>query len=189
MTDDEMKSPKFLSWEFHARFFPRLLASRMRPKKQQRTGFVHSGIMEGMILVAVCGMLLAYGLPSVLKHGAIAGWIATVIGAGGIIAIFIASAYMQRGIKPSYDDFLLGIFFFFVALGTLGGIIVGISMHSPWIEVTTGAAGLCIGYLIGLLAGQWFQYLGAISGVVDAIACFGAVVAAGTAVVMLFMKW
>jgi hypothetical protein len=161
----------------------------MRPKKQQRTGFVHSGIMEGMILVAVCGMLLAYGLPSVLKNGSIGGWIATVLGAGGFITLFIASAYLQRGIKPSYDHFLLGIFFFFVALGTLGGIIAGVSMHSIWIEVTAGAAGFFIGYLIGLLAGQGSQYLGVISGVVDALAYFGAVVAVGTAVVMLFMKW
>lgn len=188
MADDDLKSPKFLSWEFHARFFPQLLAKRMRPKKQQRTGFVHSGIMEGMILLAVCGILLAYGLPSVLKQGAIAGWIATVLGAGGIIAIFIASVYLQRGIKPSYDNFLFGIFFFFVALGTLGGIIVGTAMHSPWIEATTGVAGFFTGYLIGLLAGQLFQYLGLLSGVVDALAYFGAVVAAGTTIVMLFIK-
>jgi hypothetical protein len=188
MTDD-VKPPKILSWEFHARFFPQLLANRMRSKKQQRTGFVHSGIMEGMILLAVCGMLLAYGLPSVLNHGAVAGWITTVLGAGGIIAIFIASVYLQRGIKPSYDNFLLGIFFFFVALGMLGGIMLGVSLHSPWIEVLTGAAGLCLGYLIGVLAGQWFQYLGLISGIIDALAYFGAVVATGTAVIMLFMKW
>jgi hypothetical protein len=187
MTDD-VKPPKFLSWEFHARFFPRLLASRMRPKKRQGTGFIPSGIIEGMILLAVCGILLASGLPSVLKQGSVAGWIMSILGAGGILAIFIASAYMQRGIKPSYDHFLLGIFFFFVTLGTLGGIIAGIYLHSPWIEVMTGAVGFCIGYLIGLLAGQWFQYLGLVSGVIDTMAYFGAVVAAGTAVVMLFMK-
>jgi hypothetical protein len=189
MTDDDIKSPKFLSWEFHARFFPQLLANRLRPKKTQRAGFVHSGIMEGMILLAVCGMLLAYGLPNVLKNGSIAGWIATILGAGGTIALFIASAYLQRGIKPSYDHFLFGIFFFFVTLGTLGGIIFGVSMHSPWIETAAGAAGFCIGYLIGILAGQGFQYLGVISGVVDALAYFGAVVAAGTAIIMLFIKW
>lgn len=186
---NEVKSPKFLSWEFHFRFFPRLLASRMRPKKRQGTGFVHSGIMEGMILLAVCGILLASGLPSVLNGGAIAGWIMSILGAGGILAIFIASAYAQRGVKPSYDHFFFGIFFFFVTLGTLGGIIAGIYLHLPWIEVMTGAAGFCSGYLIGLLAGQWLQYLGVISGVLDALAYFGAVVAAGTAVVMLFMKW
>jgi hypothetical protein len=188
MTGDEIKSPKFLSWEFHARFFPQLLSSRLRPKKTQRTGFVHSGIMEGMILMAVCGMLLAYGLPNVLKNGSIAGWIATVLGGGGIIALFIASAYLQRGIKPSYDHFLFGIFFFFVTLGTLGGGIVGLYLHSQWIEVAAGAAGFCIGYLVGILTGQAFQYLGVISGVVDALAYFGTVVAAGTAIIMLFIK-
>jgi hypothetical protein len=188
MTND-VKPPKFLSWEFHARFFPRLLASRMRPQKRPGTGFVHAGIMEGMILLAVCGILLASGLPSVLKQGAIAGWIMSVLGAGGIFAIFIASVHAQRGVRPSYDHFLLGIFFFFVTLGTLGGIMMGIYLHSQWIEAITGAAGFCTGYLIGLLAGQWFQYLGLISGVINAAAYFGAVVAAGTAVVMLFMKW
>jgi hypothetical protein len=188
MSDDE-KSPKFFSWEFHVRFFPRLLASRMRPKKRQGTGFVHSGIMEGMILLAVCGILLASGLPSVLKQGAVAGWIMSILGAGGILAIFIASAYAQRGVKPSYDHFLFGVFFFFVTLGTLGGIIAAIYLHSPWLEVITDVAGFCFGYLVGLFAGQWFQYLGLISGVIDAAAYFGAVVASGTAVVMLFLKW
>jgi hypothetical protein len=188
MTDDR-KSPGLLSWEFHVRFFPQLLADRLRPKKRTSTGFVHSGIMEGMILLVICTVLLAVGLPSVVKQGTAAGWIMSVLGAGGIIAIFITSVYLQRGIKPSFDNFLFGIFFFFVASGMLGGIILGIDSHSPWLETATGAAGFFTGYVVGLFAGQWFQYLGLISGIIDALAYFGAVVAAGTSIIMLFMKW
>jgi hypothetical protein len=98
MTDDR-KSPGLLSWEFHVRFFPQLLADRLRPKKRTSTGFVNSGIMEGMILLVICTVLLAVGLPSVVKQGTAAGWIMSVLGAGGIIAIFITSVYLQRGIK------------------------------------------------------------------------------------------
>jgi hypothetical protein len=68
--------PKFLSVEFHKRFFPALLWSRIRPKQQRtRSGFNSS--LELYIVLAVCGGLVALGTPAALSHGSIAGWIAS----------------------------------------------------------------------------------------------------------------
>ncbi|MBI4378367.1 MAG: hypothetical protein HY578_04635 [Nitrospinae bacterium] len=152
--------PKFLSIEFHTRFFPDLLLNRLRPEKEEGVSFPPSVYTEATIALAICGVLTAIGMPSAISEGSIIGWIIGGIGVAGILALFILS--MKSGLEepPSYDDFLMGIFFFFISLGISAGIFNGALKHSLPLGITGSLAGLIVGYVLGIFAGLYMQYLG-----------------------------
>ena len=70
---------------------------------------------------------------------------------------------------PSYDGFLIGIFFFFIALGISAGAFSMLS-HSLPFGLLVGLGGLIAGYLLGIFAGLWLQYLGWLSEMVNGLA-------------------
>lgn len=161
-------TPKFLSLEFHTRFFPSLLKSRLRPKERMRTGF--SPAMDHTVVLAVCFILVIIGLPSAVDNRSVLGWVLTGLGLAGFAALFIQSIASQWGEKPSYDDFLAGIFFFFITLGLTAGIFVGTMNHSLLLGLLVGSAGLLAGYVLGIFAGLWFQHLGWLASMMNLIA-------------------
>jgi hypothetical protein len=163
-----MKTPEFLSFEFHIHYFPGILLNRLRPGRISGRGFPST--MERQIVLAVCIILLAFGIPAAMSSNSIPGWIAAGIGAVGTVALIINSVLSRRGEPPSYNDFLAGVFFFFVFLGITSGIFVGTLEHSFFLGLMTGLAGFIAGYLIGILAGLWLQYLGWLSVIVNIIA-------------------
>ena len=177
--------PPFLSLEFHTRFFPRLLGDRLRRKNRagRSTGFTST--MEMMIMFAVCLILAIIGIPSAWTQGSVVGWILTIIGVGGLIGLVIVSVGSQWGDRPTYDDFLTGIFLFFVSLGAFIGIPLGMDRHSFWLGVSASLAGLVAGYVIGILAGLRLQHLGWLAVIINMMAAFGAIVMGGTMLVML----
>jgi hypothetical protein len=140
-----------------------------------------------MIALAVCLILAVIGIPSAWTRGSIVGWILGILGVGGLLAIFVLSVAAQWGSRPTYDDFLSGIFFFFVSLGILAGIPVGIDSHSPWLGVLASLAGLIGGYVLGIFAGMQLQHLGWIAVILGMLGGFAAIVMGGTAFVMLLM--
>jgi hypothetical protein len=152
--------PSILSIEFHTKFFPQLLWSRLRPKKTEQEGIAFPPPMEFIMAPLVCVALAGVGLPWALNRGSIIGWILSIIGLGGLLAIFIFSILSQRGNRPTYDDFLIGVFFFFLFLGITAGICIGTFKHSLSLGLLSGTAGLFFGYVMGIFAGLWFQYLG-----------------------------
>lgn len=168
------KSPKFLSAEFHLKFFPVLVLSRFK-SKQERSSFVSHGFMETIIGIVVCLILVAIGAPSALRSNSVLGWILTGIGAAGLLFIFGLNISSRLKIPTSYDDFLIGIFFFFVALGLTSGVMVGTLNHSLLLGLCVSAAGLAAGYLIGIFAGLFMQYLGHIAVILNGIA-FAAII-------------
>lgn len=140
----------------------------MRPR--ERMGTVFTSTFEYHITFVVCIILLLWGIPVAVSSGSIIGWIVGGIGAAGTIALVIHSILSRRGEPVSYDDFLVGVFFFFVALGLTVGIFAGSLNHSLMIGLLVGTAGLIAGYLLGILAGLWFQYLGWLATIVNALA-------------------
>jgi hypothetical protein len=186
MTADPIP-PKFLSLEFHTGFFPRVLRDRLRRKEKESEGTAFTSIMEMMIGLAVCLILAVIGIPFALTQGSAIGWILSILGVGGIIVLLIVSLGAQWGHRPSFDDFLIGVFFFFVSLGMFIGIPVGMDSHSPWLGVSAGLAGLIGGYLVGILAGLRLQHLGSIAVVVNMLAGFATIVMGGAGLVMLFL--
>jgi len=163
-----MNAPKFQSFEFHTRYFPGILLSRMRLGGRTGTGF--SSTFEHYILFIVCIVLLVFGIPVAVSSGSITGWIAGGIGAAGTVALVINSVFSRTKEPPSYEDFLTGVFFFFVFLGISSGVFVGTLEHSLSLGLMTGSAGLITGYLLGILAGLWLQYLGWLSAAVNGLA-------------------
>jgi hypothetical protein len=160
-------NPKFLSLEFHTRYFPGLLWKHLRPREREGMGFTST--LEHHIIFAVCIILLALGIPIAVSSGSVISWIVGGIGAAGTVALLVNSIASRKD-SPSYDNFLIGVFFFFVALGLTAGIFAGSLNHSLMIGLLVGAAGLIAGYLLGILAGLWLQYLGWLASTVNALA-------------------
>jgi hypothetical protein len=162
--------PKLMSVAFHTRFFPSLLWSRIRPKQQQtRSGFNSS--FELYLVLAGCAVLVALGVPAAMSHGSIAGWMASGLGAAGILAVLANSISSRSGEPLSWDGFLVGIFFFFVFLGLTVGIFVNTLEHFHlFLSLATCTAGLVAGYLVGIIAGLWLQYVGWLATVLNQVA-------------------
>ena len=154
--------------EFHTKFFPRLLWSRLRPQKKEQGRACFGPNIELMGLLALCGMLIAIGIPLAVNRGSVVGWALIFLGIAGILAILVFSIFAQLGTKPSYDNFLIGVFFFFVFLGLTVGLFIGQQEHWPfWGLLGRGVLGLFIGYIVGIFAGFWFQCFGWAAFLVD----------------------
>jgi len=108
-------------------------------------------------------------MPSAVSRGSFIGWLVGGIGAAGILALLINSIFSRKE-PPSYDCFLIGVFFFFVVLGISAGVFVGTLEHSLSLGLLVGSGGLIAGYLLGILAGLWFQYLGWLASMVNILA-------------------
>jgi hypothetical protein len=141
--------------------------------------------MEMIVLLAVCLVLAAIGLPSALARGSIVGWMLSALGVGGVLILSVISVGAQWGSRPTYDDFLFGFFFLFVSLGALGGVAAGMETHSTGIGIVAGLAGLVGGYLLGIFMGLKMQHLGWIATILNMLAGFGAIILAGTVLVLL----
>jgi hypothetical protein len=163
--------PGFFSIEFHTRFFPVLLWRRLRPRKRDGVSFVAT---ESYIAFAICLVLAMAGIPRAVTHRSFIGWVVGGAGLLGVLALFISSICSRRE-PPSYDGFLRGIFFFLVTLGITAGLFTGALEHSLCLGLLGSAAGLVLGYVLGIFAGLWFQYLGPLAVVLDMLAGLGIV--------------
>jgi hypothetical protein len=159
--------PRFLSLEFHTRFFPRALLNRLRPRGRTGSGFY---TFDHYLTLAVCLILVMIGAPKALNQRSTVGWILFGIGLIGLVALFIHSMASQRGERPSYDSFLIGFFFLFITLGLIAGIYIGTHQQSIVLGLLAGAAGLLAGYLLGIFAGLQFQRLGWLAALLNILA-------------------
>jgi hypothetical protein len=182
MTDQ--KIPPFLSLEFHKVFFLRLLRHRLSRQQDRDRGVTFTSTMEMMIILALCVVLAVVGLPAAVGQGSLIGWIIAGIGFAGILSLMVLSITANLGNPPSFHYFLTGTFVFFVAIGTFIGIPTGMSTHNVWLGIAVSFGGLAAGYVVGIGAGLWFQYLGWIAGIINMLAILGAVIVAGTALVL-----
>jgi len=163
-----MDSPKFISFDFHARYFPALLWNHLRMKERPGTGFAST--LEHYIAFAICIVLLVFGIPAATSSGSVMGWIACGTGAAGAIALIIHSILSHKGVQVSYDGFLTGVFFFFVILGISSGIFIGTLKHSLVLGLLAGFTGLLSGYLLGIMVGLFLQHLGWVSSIISGLA-------------------
>ncbi len=160
--------PKFLSAAFHVRFFPSLLWRRLRPRGQPAGGgFANHLPIELPIVLLVCLVLLFGGLPSALERGSLVGWTASGLGFVGTLALIAQSVWAQRGIRPTFDAFRLGVFAFFLSLGLTLGVALGSGLQGGALKALVAAGGLVAGYLAGIGAGLWVQHLGWIAAWID----------------------
>ncbi len=157
----QVSPPSLLSLEFHSKFFPRLLWSRLSPKKNEPQGVSFSHNMGPTAMVAACIALLALGAPIALIQKSLLGWVLAIAGLVGIAYIVFNSIAAQRGLKPTFEDFHIWIFFFWVFLGFSGGLFLISPNHQPHLIVfAAGLLGILPGYILGILAGFWAQSLG-----------------------------
>jgi hypothetical protein len=164
--------PEFWSLEFHTRFFPALLRSRLTPRERAGSGFTSS--LEKYFLIILSLIFIVFGIPGAILRHSVIGWIAVAIGFAGIIALIINSIFSRES-SPDYEQFLWGVFFFFVIMGLSAGIFAGSLNHSLLLGIVIGAAGIIAGYFIGIAAGLWFQYLGWLASLVNGMAVFAVI--------------
>ena len=138
-----------------------------------------------MIAVAAFVILAVIGIPPAFTRGSVVGWVLTVIGTGGIATLVVVSIAGSWGHRPTYDDFLTGIFFFFIALGILVGVPIGMESRSAVLGVSASLGGLFGGYVLGILAGLRMQHLGWLASIINMVAGLGAMILGGTIVIML----
>ena len=165
-------TPKFWSLEFHTRFFPALLRGRLTPREREGSGFTSS--LEKYFLFALCLIFVIIGIPGAVLHHSVIGWIAGGIGAAGIAWLTVNSIF-SGNIQPDYENFLTGIFFFFVLMGLTAGIFTGSLNHSLWLGLVVGAAGVIAGYFTGIAAGLWFQYMGWMASLLNGLCMLGCI--------------
>jgi len=164
-------SPKILSWKFHTSFFPRLLWSKLNPKPEENPRASFNSGLEMTVVFFVSLLLLGAGTAMVLEKNFLLGSPLTILGLAGTAYIFFSSWAAQRGIKPSYDAFLIWIFLFLVFLGlTIGLFLTSVNHDSHFIVLSAGALGLLIGYFAGIFGGLWLQSLGWVSGLLNGLA-------------------
>jgi len=187
MTSDSA-GPRFLSPEFHTRFFPGLLRDRLRRKRRDSGGTTFTSNTEMFVMLAVCLVLAMLGIPSALARGSVLGWVLTALGAGGTVLLVVQSAASQWGSRPTYDDFLFGVFFFLLVLGAVAGSLAGLEARSKGLAVLGGAVGAAGGYLLGIFAGLQLQRLGWIATTVNLLAGLAAIVLAAGALLILVLS-
>jgi hypothetical protein len=183
----DMTPPRFFSREFHTEFFPRLLKDRWRRKKREGQGTTFTSTTEMIISLAVCVILAVIGIPLAWTQGSVFGWILSIVGVGGVVGLVILSVGSSLGDRPTYDDFLVGIFLFFVSLGLFIGIPVGMDRHSFWLGLSASLAGLAGGYALGIVAGLRVQHLGWMAVILNMLAAFAAIILGGTALILLIV--
>src|SRR5271170_7035857 len=145
--NDRTIPPSILSWEFHTSFFPRLLWSRLNPKKDSEEGTSFNHNMGLTVSVALFLGLGAIGFPMIIGGHPFVGWALAILGLAGILFIFINSIAAQPGLRPTYEDFHLWTFFFLVCLGFTGGLFLGSVNHEPHLFVlAAGLLGILPGY-------------------------------------------
>jgi hypothetical protein len=163
--------PSVLSLGFHTAFLPRLVRSRLAPGKPAEGGTSFNSNMELTVALFVCMALLALGTPSAVRANSVLGWILAAVGAAGILFILYFSVAGQRGSKPCFREFRAWIFLALVVLGPSAALFWGSASHlSRGVLIGACAAGLLVGYAVGILAGYWSQRLGWISGLLDGLA-------------------
>jgi hypothetical protein len=168
--------PSFFSLSFHTHFFPSLLWRRLRPKGEgYQSPFANHVPMEFMILIFISIATGVAGLTAGLGRGSIIGWGVGILGLVVFVLFLVNSIRSQMGVRPSFDSFRFGIFFFFVVLGITVGIFEGTLLHSRSLAGWGGLAGFVAGYGAGIFAGLGIQYLGWIGGLFSHLAVAGTV--------------
>lgn len=146
----------FFSLHYHLHFLPSLIRNRLRRSGGGGTTFAP---LEHNIAFVVCCILAVVGIPEAVVHNSLFGWVAGGIGLAGI-ALLAVQSIRFRPRTPTCDGFLVGVFFFLVVLGFTAGVFAGALAHSFPIGLLGCAAGLAMGYALGILAGFWLQCLG-----------------------------
>ena len=165
-------APSVLSWAFHVQFFPALLKQRFRLHQTKQNGFVPSGYLEGMLTVLVSsGLIVGGGARRDPTDGL--GITLLALGGAGLLYSLYRSIADARELRPSYENFLFGLFFFSIMLGVFVGLVFAV-YHPAAVRAGAAGGGALAGYWVGLILGVQAQRLGFIGGALNQFAMLGA---------------
>jgi hypothetical protein len=162
------KPPPFFSAAFHLHFLPRAIVYRLDDyrQRQRQGGFSQHVQLEIPIVIFLCVGLAVAGIPA-LARGSLGGWIMTLLGVGGFVAL-VAWAVLgetrwrrEQRHRYGYNEFMPSVFFFCVLAGGSAGLIAGgILGDDPKLGGLWALPGLVLGYLAGPFAARWVHALG-----------------------------
>ena len=168
---DNFSPPGILTVDFHTRFFPKLLRSRIFMEETSGSSTSFTSNLEMTLGLFLCLLMSTFGTPMAVQQHSVFGWILLSLGIVGIIFIFISSLIAQWGVRPTFDNFLAWTFLFFLFLGFSAGLFLSSVNHwSHGIVLGASVLGILAGYGVGIFAGLWFQCLGWISGLLNGLA-------------------
>jgi hypothetical protein len=173
--DESGKPPRFISLDFHLKFFPSLLWRLLHPKKRRYESTFAGPIRLERVAMAIVSMVMGiYGFSAVVGSGSVIGWGCGIAGLGGFSYLCIGSVRSSMGMRPSFEYFRGIIFFFFVILGINIGLEIGTIYHLSYgTRIIAVAAGFVLGYVAGIGGGLWVQRLGWIASLLDVLAIMG----------------
>jgi hypothetical protein len=170
-SDNQVIIPSLLSLKFHTSFFPRLLWFKLSPKPEEKPRTSFNSNLELMVVFFVSLLFLVTGTAMVLGKNFLLGSPLAILGLAGTAYILFSSWAAQRGTKPTYDNFLIWIFFFLAFLGlTVGLFFTSVNHYSHLIVLSVGVLGLLVGYFVGIFGGLYLQSLGWVSGLLNGLA-------------------
>ena len=178
--------PPFWTAEYHLPFFPRRFWANLKKHPDSRKKHV---FFEIPIALVVCALMLAWGLSSATQQDSPTGWLLTLLGAGGLIALVAVCVSSTAGVPLNYSEFEPWSFLFLVCLGFFGGLLgPGIFLKLPLgVGLVLSLSGLALGYLTGIKAGLWAQRLGPLRAFFALAAGLGVVVVLGSGIIGIFI--
>lgn len=178
--------PPFWTAKFHLSFFPRLLWANLKNHPDSRKSHI---LYEIPIALVICALMLAWGYPSATQQHSPVGWVLTLLGAGGLIALVAVCVSSTSGVPLNYLQFEPWIFLFLTCLGFFGGLLgPGIFLKlSLEVGLALSPVGLVLGYLVGIKAGLWAQRLGPLRALLALAAGLGVVAVVGSGIIGIFI--
>jgi hypothetical protein len=189
--DENSKSPRFFSLDFHIKFFPALLWRLLHPKNRRYESTFAGHISLELPVMAIVSIILGiYGFSAVIGSGSVIGWVCGIAGLGGFSYLLTISIRSAMGVRPSFEYFRLIIFFFFVILGINIGLEIGTVYHLSYgFRIIAVLAGLVPGYVAGIGGGLRVQHLGWIASLLDILAITAIAVMVFFDILLLTMVW
>lgn len=165
----EDKSPNLLSMAFHRDFFlPFIITSLNRRKAGTTTHFADYFPFEYIVLFIIAMAGVMTGISSYLSNGSTVGGIVGLLASAGFAVLITFSVRSRTEKNVTWKRFMITTFMFFMLLGLTIGLFAGMAIWKSFIaKMILGTVGLAAGYLAGIMAGLYMQYLGWIGDLIN----------------------
>jgi hypothetical protein len=185
-TTEPSLPPPFWTAQFHLQYFPQRLWANLKNHPDSRKVHV---LIEIPIALVVCALMLAWGFPSATQQHSPTGWVLTLLGAFGLIALVAVCVSSTARVSLNYSEFEPWTFLFLVCLGFFGALLgpVIFMKLSLGVGLMLSPVGLGLGYLVGIKAGLWAQRLGPLRALGALIAGLGAVAVVISGIIEIFI--
>jgi hypothetical protein len=177
----EAKGPmRLFSPTYHRTVVLPVLRERLRPGGEVGPSASVAGFSIGraITLVFLELVLIILMVVGAQNYSSLVGKAMLALGAGGLLFLLIASTRAQLALeeRPSLADLRLSPFLFMALLGLNVGLGLAFAYPAIWFFPLAVLGGATVGYLSGIFAGVWINYLGEMADSVELALTVGCMV-------------